>query len=202
MGLGLSKRGLGPILFDAVSATVFAVVMAASYRAAALQRRCVREGEEVSLTDRTFEASLMGFLLFLALMIRRLLNQIFEGSKPQVTTVVKALEEEMTKSGARIKQLETELIEKIKEANSAGTYAIALRKELTESYSRIKQLESELTKKTVEANSEGANAVALKKQSEGLFLEYDRLLEENMSLHSKLRSLDRGMSFSESKKVV
>ncbi|GER44922.1 B-cell receptor-associated protein 31-like [Striga asiatica] len=188
MGLGLSKRGLCPILFEIVSATVFAVVMATSYRAAVIQRCCVREGDEVSLTDRILEASLMGFLLFLALMIRRLLHKIQElciGTK-RIESVNK-LNEELTKSGARIKQLETALIEKIKEANSAGTYAIALRKELMESDSRIKQLESELTNKAEEANSERTNAVALKKQSEGLLLEYDRLLEENMSLHSQLR---------------
>ncbi|CAA0835900.1 B-cell receptor-associated 31-like [Striga hermonthica] len=191
MGLDRVKRGRGPIVVKTVAATVFVVMLAAVYNVVAIRRRWVQEGEvnptdQILLAKHLLEASLMGFSLFLALMIDRLhhyirelrirrktmeavkkQNRVLEDSKPQLTAVVKALEEELVKSGERIKQLETELQEKSKEVNSAET-----------------------------------NAIALKKQSEGFLLEYDRLLEENQSLRSQLQSLDRKMSFSESKKFM
>ncbi|GER52922.1 B-cell receptor-associated 31-like [Striga asiatica] len=228
MGLDRVKRGRGPIIFKTVAGTVLVVMLAAVYKVVAIQRRWIHEGEvnpteQILLAKHLLEASLMdsfgnkysfltkyrepmdlnlvllsgisdllsassgsGFSLFLALIIDRLhhyirelrirrktmeavkkQNRAFEDSKPQLTAVVKALEEELAKSGERIKQLETELQEKSKEVNSAET-----------------------------------NAIALKKQSEGFLLEYDRLLEENQSLRSQLQSLDRRMSFSESKKVM
>lgn len=94
-------------------------------------------------------------------------NRAFEDGRPTVSEEIKALEEETGKLRGRIKQLETDLEEKTKEANS-----------------------SEI------------NAIALKKQSEGFLLEYDRLLEENQNLRSQLQSIDRRLSFSESKKVM
>ncbi|GFQ03415.1 hypothetical protein PHJA_002485300 [Phtheirospermum japonicum] len=78
----------------------------------------------------------------------------------------------------------------------------ALEEEKTKLHGRFKQLETELGEKTTEASSAETNAIALKKQSEGFLLEYDRLLEENQNLRSQLQSIDRRLSFSESKKVM
>ncbi|KAK6124505.1 hypothetical protein DH2020_041758 [Rehmannia glutinosa] len=191
MGLDRVKRGRGPIVVKTVTGTVFVVMLATVYNAVAIQRRWIQEGE-VNPTDQILhakhllEASLMGFSLFLALMIDRLhhyirelrlrrksmeavkkQNRVFEDSKLSVSEEIKVMEEEMTKLRGRIKQLETQLEEKTKEASSAET-----------------------------------NAIALKKQSEGFLLEYDRLLEENQNLRSQLQSIDRRLSFSESKKVM
>ncbi|GFP90185.1 hypothetical protein PHJA_001162400 [Phtheirospermum japonicum] len=191
MSLDRVKRGRGPIVVKTVAGTVFVVMLATVYNVVAIQRRWIQEGEvnptdQILLAKHLLEASLMGFSLFLALMIDRLhhyirelrirrktmeavkkQNRVFEESKPQFSEEIKALEEEKTKLHGRVKQLETELGEKTKEASSAET-----------------------------------NAIALKKQSEGFLLEYDRLLEENQNLRSQLQSIDRRLSFSESKKVM
>ncbi|KAL6567511.1 hypothetical protein OROGR_001179 [Orobanche gracilis] len=191
MGLDRVKRGRGPIVVKTVGGTVFMLMLATVYNVVAIQSRWTLDGEvnqtdQILLAKHLLEASLMGFSLFLALMIDRLhyyirelrlrrksmeavkkQNRAFEDGRPAVSEEIKALEEETGKLRGRIKRLETDLEEKTKEANS-----------------------SEI------------NAIALKKQSEGFLLEYDRLLEENQNLRSQLQSIDRRLSFSESKKVM
>ncbi|KAG8385762.1 hypothetical protein BUALT_Bualt03G0079000 [Buddleja alternifolia] len=191
MGLDRVKRGRGPIVVKTVGGTVFAVMMATVYNVVAIQRRWIQDGDvnptdQILLAKHLLEASLMGFSLFLALMIDRLhhyirelyirrktmeavkkQSRVFEDGKPAVPEEIKALEEEKATLSGRIKQLETQLEEKTKEASSSE-----------------------------------ANAVALKKQSEGFLLEYDRLLEENQNLRSQLQSLDRRLSHSDIKKVT
>lgn len=65
---------------------------------------------------------------------------------------------------------------------------------------KVKNLESEHETKEKKAKAAGAEVQALKKQSEGLLLEYDRLLEENQHLRDQLKSIDRSMSHSDDKK--
>ncbi|KAH6777324.1 B-cell receptor-associated 31-like protein [Perilla frutescens var. hirtella] len=192
MGLDRLKRGRGPIVVKTIAGTVFVLMVATVYNVVAIQRRWIQETAEVNPTDQVLvakhllEASLMGFSLFLFLMIDRLhyyirelrvrrksmeavkkQNRVFDDSKSPAPEEIKVLEDEMSKQRGRISRLETQLEEKTKEVSSAE-----------------------------------ANAVALKKQSEGFLLEYDRLLEENQSLRSQLQSLDRKFSFSEGKKVM
>ncbi|XP_011096040.1 B-cell receptor-associated protein 31 [Sesamum indicum] len=191
MGLDRVKRGRGPVVVKTVAATIFVVMMASVYNAVAIQRRWIQDGEanptdQILFANHILEASLMGFALFLALMIDRLhhyirelrirrktmeavkkQSRVFEDSKPPATEEIKALEEETIALRGRIKDLETQLEEKNKESGSAE-----------------------------------ANAMALKKQSEGFLLEYDRLLEENQNLRSQLQSLDRKFSLSDGKKVM
>ncbi|KAH6823498.1 B-cell receptor-associated 31-like protein [Perilla frutescens var. hirtella] len=192
MGLDRLKRGRGPIVVKTIAGTVFVLMVATVYNVVAIQRRWIQETAEVNPTDQVLvakhllEVSLMGFSLFLFLMIDRLhyyirelrvrrksmeavkkQNRVFDDSKSPAPEEIKVLEDEMSKQRGRISRLETQLEEKTKEVSSAE-----------------------------------ANAVALKKQSEGFLLEYDRLLEENQSLRSQLQSLDRKFSFSEGKKVM
>ncbi|XP_073129397.1 uncharacterized protein [Henckelia pumila] len=191
MGLDRVKRGRGPIVVKTVAATVFVVMMSTAYGAVKIQRRWVDDGEvnptdQVLMAKDLLEASLMGFSLFLGLMIDRLhhyirelrirrktmeavkkQSRVFEDGKPPVSEEIKALEAETSSLHKRIQQLETHLEEKSKEVSSAE-----------------------------------ANALALRKQSEGFLLEYDRLLEENQNLRSQLQSLDRRLSHSNSKKVT
>lgn len=144
----------------------------------------VNPTDQVLMAKHLLETSLMGFTLFLALMIDRLhhyirelrlrrksmeaikkQNRCFEDGKTGGSAEIKAMEEEMAALGAKLKQLESEIETKTKEAKAAET-----------------------------------NAVALRKQSEGFLLEYDRLLEENQNLRNQLQSLDRRLSHSGSKK--
>lgn len=89
-----------------------------------------------------------GFTLFLALMIDRLHHYIrelrlrrksmeaikkqnrgFEDGKTGGSAEIKAMEEEMAALGAKLKQLESEIETKTKEAKAAETNAVALRKQ-------------------------------------------------------------------------
>lgn len=76
----------------------------------------------------------------------------------------------------------------------------ALEEERTTLETKLKQLESVLDSKTKDITTSEANVVALRKQSEGLLLEYDRLLEENQNLRGQLQSVERRLSRSGSKK--
>ncbi|KAL7130322.1 hypothetical protein ABFS83_13G125900 [Erythranthe nasuta] len=206
MGLDRVKRGRGPIVVKTVAGTVFVVMMATVYNVVKIQRRWIQDVEvnptdQVLLAKHLLEASLMGFSLFLALMIDRLhhyirelrirrknmeavkkQNRIFEDGKP---LEIKLLEEEKNSLHGRVKQLEAQLEDKT-----------------TLLHDRINQLGTQLEEKTKEASSSETNAIALKKQSEGFLLEYDRLLEENQHLRSQLQTLDRKLSYSDSKKVT
>lgn len=189
MGLDRVKRGRGPIMVKTVAATVLVVLISSVYSMMKIRKRgidddVVNPTDQVLMAKHLLETSLMGFTLFLALMIDRLHHYIrelrlrrksmeaikkqnrgFEDGKTGGSAEIKAMEEEMAALGAKLKQLESEIETKTKEAKAAET-----------------------------------NAVALRKQSEGFLLEYDRLLEENQNLRNQLQSLDRRLSHSGSKK--
>ncbi|KAL6332241.1 hypothetical protein AAG906_001956 [Vitis piasezkii] len=189
MGLDRVKRGRGPIMVKTVAATVLVVLISSVYSMMKIRKRgidddVVNPTDQVLMAKHLLETSLMGFTLFLSLMIDRLHHYIrelrlrrksmeaikkqnrgFEDGKTGGSAEIKAMEEEMAALGAKLKQLESEIETKTKEAKAAET-----------------------------------NAVALRKQSEGFLLEYDRLLEENQNLRNQLQSLDRRLSHSGSKK--
>ncbi|KAF8410739.1 hypothetical protein HHK36_003276 [Tetracentron sinense] len=189
MGLDRVKRGSGPVIVKTVAGTVFLFLVFSVYSMKKIQDRSIDDGlanptDQVLMANHLLEASLMGFFLFLALMIDRLHHYIrelrvlrknmeavkkqnrgFEGSKMGGSEELKALEEDMAKLRTKVKQLESECMTKVKEAKAAE-----------------------------------ANAVALRKQSEGFLLEYDRLLEDNQNLRGQLQSIDRKLSRSDSKK--
>lgn len=76
----------------------------------------------------------------------------------------------------------------------------AIEEEVATLKSRIKVLESECAAKIDEVKSAESKTEALKKQSEGLLLEYDRLLEDNQSLRSQLQEIDHSLASSDGKK--
>ncbi|CAN0912506.1 hypothetical protein LINGRAPRIM_LOCUS641 [Linum grandiflorum] len=178
MGLDRLKRGRGPIVVSTVAGTVVLVLMSSVYSMVNLQKRWTEEGAVISPTDQVLmathllEATLMGGLLFLALMIDRLHHYMRE---------------------LRMRRKDMEALRKQMQKK-------ALQEELTTLRSKLKQLETEMEVKAKEVNTSKANVVALRKQSDGFVLEYDRLLEENQLLRNKLKSLDLKFSRSGSKK--
>lgn len=56
-------------------------------------------------------------------------NRSFEDGKTSSSAEIKAMEEEMAVLGAKLKQLESEIETKTKEAKAAETNAVALRKQ-------------------------------------------------------------------------
>ncbi|KAJ7946314.1 B-cell receptor-associated 31-like [Quillaja saponaria] len=189
MGLDRLKRGRGPIMVKTVVGTVFVVLMSSVYSMIKIHKRGIDDGalnptNQVLIAKHLLEATLMGASIFFALMIDRLHHYIRElhirrKSVEAVKKQNRVSEDVKVGSSQEIKALEEE--------------TAALR-------GKLKQLESELESQTKVISVAEANAVALRKQSEGFLLEYDRLLEENQNLRTQLKSLDRKLSLSGSKK--
>ncbi|XP_011008025.1 PREDICTED: uncharacterized protein LOC105113519 [Populus euphratica] len=187
MSLDRVKRGRGPVMVKTVAGTVFVVLMSSVYSMVKIQKRWIDDGGAVNPTDQVLlakhllEATLMGSILFLGLMIDRLHHYIRE------LRVRRKTMEDVKKQNRSFED------GKVEETKALEAEASTLRE-------KLQQLESELEIKTKEVNTSEANAIALSKQSEGFLLEYDRLLEENQNLRSQLQSLDLRFSRSTSKK--
>lgn len=187
MSLDRLKRGRGPVMVKTVAGTVFLVLISSVYSMVKIQKRGIDVGGVVNPTDQVLmakhllEATLMGSILFLSLMIDRLHHYIRE---------------------LRMRRKSMEAVKKQNRSFEDGKVeeTKALETEVSTLQEKLKQLQSELEVKSKEVNTSEANAAALSKQSEGFLLEYDRLLEENQNLRSQLQSVDSRLSRSTSKK--
>lgn len=174
------KRGSGPIMVKTIAGTIFAVLISSVYSLMKIQS-LTEEGAAINPTDQvlmakhTLEASLMGFLLFLSLMIDRLHHYIRE-----LRLLRKTMEAAKKQNRA---------FEDTKNGNTED--AKALGEEIASLKTKVKKLESETEAKVQEAKAAQANAEALRKQSEDFLLEYDRLLEDNENLRNQLLSIDK-----------
>ncbi|XP_042520921.1 B-cell receptor-associated protein 31-like [Macadamia integrifolia] len=189
LSLDRVKRGRGPVVMQTVGGTVFVVFLSSVYSMMKIQKRTMDEGavnptDQVLMAKHLLEASLMGFSLFLALMLDRLHNYIRE---------LRLLRKDMEAVKKQNRSFEDG-------KNGASEEMKALENEAATLREKVKHLETECETKTKEARAGGANAMALKKQSEGFLLEYDRLLEDNQNLRNQLQSIDRRLSHSDSKK--
>ncbi|XP_050369846.1 uncharacterized protein LOC126787968 [Argentina anserina] len=189
MGLDQIKRGRGPVVVKTVAGTVCMVLMTSLYGVVKIKKSGIDAVGILSPTDQILmfkhllEATLMGFFLFLVLMMDRIHHYIRELRVRRKTM-------EAIKKQTRISE----------DGKAGGLDEIkALENEMSASRLRLKQLESDIETKTKEAHAAEANVDALRKQSEGFLLEYDRLLEENQNLKNQFQS-DRRVSHSGSKK--
>ncbi|XP_014519602.1 B-cell receptor-associated protein 31 [Vigna radiata var. radiata] len=179
------KRGRGPIVVSTVGATLVVVLSSSLYSMAKIQQRILEAGilnptDQVLMSKHMLEASLMGFLLFLSLMIDRLHHYIRE-----LRLLRKAMEAIKKQSRS------------FEDGKNGNTEELkALTEEIATLKSKIKTLESECEAKGHEAKSLETEVEAHKKQSEGFLMEYDRLLEDNQSLRSQLQALDSSLQSS------
>ncbi|XP_022142340.1 B-cell receptor-associated protein 31 [Momordica charantia] len=183
------KRGRGPIMVKSVAGTVLIVLISSVYSMLTIQKRWIDDGavnptDQVLMAKHLLEATLMGGSLFLALMIDRLHHYMRE------LRIRRKGMETIKKQSRMVEDGKVSKSEEIK----------ALEEERTTLQTKLKQLELELETKTKDISTSEANVVALRKQSEGLLLEYDRLLEENQNLRGQLQSVDHRLSRSGSKK--
>ncbi|KAL5573358.1 hypothetical protein UlMin_022955 [Ulmus minor] len=188
MGLDKLKRGRGPLMVKTVAMTVFVVFLFSVYSMSKIRERTIEAGivnptEEVLMAKHTLEASLMGFMLFLSLMIDRLHHYIRE---------------------LRLLRKTIEAVKKQNRGNEDGKNGSdelkALGEETATLRTKIKKLESECGTNAENAKAAEAKAEALRKQSEGLLMEYDHLLEENQNLRTQLQSIEQSLSNSDGKK--
>ncbi|CAH9130819.1 unnamed protein product [Cuscuta epithymum] len=194
LGLDRLKRGRGPIIVKTVAGTVLVVMISSIYNVISIRNRWIEDdGGDITPTDQILlaqhllEASLMGFSLFLALMIDRLHHYIRELR--------------MRRKDMEVVKKKCRTFEEEKSRDSSDEIVRSLEEQARSLQGRIKQLESELDNNRKEASNSEANSIALKKQTDGLVLEYDRLLGENQHLRRQLQSLDRELSHSDRKKV-
>ncbi|KAH0770756.1 hypothetical protein KY290_014737 [Solanum tuberosum] len=191
MGLDRVKRGRGPIVVKTTGGTIFIVMLSSIYSVVSIHKRWIDEDGNVTPTDQILmaqhllEASLMGFSLFLALMIDRLHHYIRElrmrrKSMEAVNKQNRGFEDGKNGASDDMKSLEEE--------------ASALRL-------KIKKLEATVEEKAKESSDAEANVVALKKQSEHFLRENDSLHEDNQNLRAQVQSLDQRSSNSDVKKA-
>ncbi|KAL8107742.1 uncharacterized protein LOC141671992 [Apium graveolens] len=192
MGLDRVKMGQGPIVVKTVGATVSVVMLSSVYNVVSIQKSRIQDGDYVNPTDQVLsarsllEASLMGFSLFLALMIDRLHYYIRELR--------------IRRKGMEAIKKQNRPVEDVKAGGSEERKA--LEDEAVMLREKFKKLQSELEAKTKEAKNAESNAIAMRKQSEGFLLEYDRLLEDNQNLRNQLQAADRGLPQSGNMKVM
>lgn len=185
------KRGRGPVVVSTVGATLVVVLASSLYSMAKIQQRTIEAGivnptDQVLMSKHMLEASLMGFLLFLSLMIDRLHHYIRE---------LRLLRKTMEAVKKQNRSFEDD-----KSSNAEEQKALA--EEIATLKSKVKNLESECEVKGNKAKTLETEVEALKNQSEGFLMEYDRLLADNQNLRSQLESIDHSSSHLDNKKSM
>ncbi|KAF4382670.1 hypothetical protein CsatB_020686 [Cannabis sativa] len=180
MALDKIKRGRGPVMVKTVAMTVFVLLSFSVYSIVNIQNSTIEAGavnptDQVLMARHMLEASLMGFMLFLSLMIDRLHHYIRELRLLRKTMEAARKQNRSHEDGK----------------NSSAEELKTLEQDMVTLRGRIKKLESECEAKTGEAKASEAKVEALRKQSEGLLMEYDHLLEENQNLRNQLESIDQ-----------
>ncbi|KAK3140405.1 hypothetical protein QOZ80_5AG0400450 [Eleusine coracana subsp. coracana] len=184
-----AKRGRGPVMAKTVAGTMFIVLASSGYSIGKIRSRSGELGQltptdQVLASRHLLEASLMGYCLFLGLIIDRLHHYIRE-----IRTMKKNME-------AITKQSRT-----LEEAKHGGAEELqGYQKEIAGLKEQVEVLKRQSQAKAEELKTAEANSVALEKQSEGLLTEYDRLITENEELRKQLQSMDRHTSHSDGKK--
>ncbi|KAE9585621.1 hypothetical protein Lal_00010126 [Lupinus albus] len=170
--LGKVKRGRGPVVVKTVVVTLVVVLCSSFYtmfkikNRSTLQFGVVNPTEQVLIFKHILEASLLGFVLFLSLMIDRLHYYIRE-----------LMIQRKTMGAAK------------KQSTNFGDGKNALKEEIVTLKPEVQNLESECEVKGNKVKALEAELEALKKQSEGFLIKYDRLLEDNQNLRIQLESV-------------
>ncbi|GLJ30975.1 hypothetical protein SUGI_0618390 [Cryptomeria japonica] len=189
------KTGKGPAMVKTLAGTLCVIMVSSitsilKIQSRALKMATITPTDQILMRTHLLEASLMGFALFLALVIDRLHHYMRELSGLQMN--IDSLKKQVASS--------QEEFFRFKEEKEGSNELKLLKDEINDLRQKVQQLTLESEAKERDAKAAEANAIALRKQSEGFLLEYDRLLEDNQNLRSQLSSFDRRYSHSDSKK--
>ncbi|TVU32272.1 hypothetical protein EJB05_23996 [Eragrostis curvula] len=192
LGIDRLKRGRrAPVAVKTVAGVVLALLVSTLYSMAEISSRtsggdpesgggggALTPTDQVLFSRHLLEASLMGYSLFLALVIDRLHQYIRElrGFKKNLEAVSK----------------HNKMLEEAKLGISEETKKY--QEEIACLNEEMKKLKLQVHEKTEEVNAAEDKSLAIQKQSEGLLIEYDRLLEDNQHLREQLQSLDLRLS--------
>ncbi|WJX73834.1 hypothetical protein P8452_57569 [Trifolium repens] len=158
ISLNTVKRGQGPVVVKTVAAALMVMLCSAVYSIYKIRRRSL-EGvaivdptDQVLLSNHVLQASLLGFVLFLSLVIDRLHHYIRE---------LRVLRKSMD-----IAKNQNRSFEKNKNINSVENKA--LKEENDALMSKVKKLEYECQVKESRTKTLETEVETLKKQSEGV----------------------------------
>lgn len=182
------KTGKGPAMVKTLACTM-SVIMASSITSILkIQNRAAKIGtmtpmDQILLKTHLLEASLMGFSLFLALIIDRLHHQLrklggFRANMDSLKKQAKSLQEEYMRP-------------KEQKVEKSSEEVKLLKNEISELKQNLQKLTLESEAKDKEARDAEATAKSSQKQAEDLLLEYDRLLEDNQNLQTQLAIYDQ-----------
>ncbi|XP_020248584.1 B-cell receptor-associated protein 31-like [Asparagus officinalis] len=176
------KTGKGPATVKTLACTMSVILLSSIASIVKIQNRGLKLGtvtpmDQVLWRTHLLEASLIGYTLFLALVIDRLhhylnkmltLRKTASSSREEVERLRRDSKEKEDKSLNEVKKLKDEI------------------SSLNEKLRKLKLESKEQEKRAQEAE---AHVSSLQKQSEELLLEYDRLLEDNQILQGQALSL-------------
>lgn len=145
--------------------------------------------DQVLLKTHMLEASMMGYALFLGLVIHRLHHFLHKirGLRATVDTL------KMQAGGAQVSPKDEK-----EQTNSKATKL--LKGEIAGLRQKLQKLTLDCEMMENETKSAEENARSLQKQAEGFLMEYDRLLEDNQNLQNQLSALDKTSSKLDNKK--
>ncbi|URE46387.1 B-cell receptor-associated protein 31-like [Musa troglodytarum] len=180
-GLDQLKTGKGPATVKTLACTMSVILASSVASILKIQNRGAKLGtvtpmDQVLWRTHLVEASLIGYTLFLALVINRLhhylrklinLRRTVNSSQEEV--------ENLKKEQQRFKEKEETSLNEIKK----------LHEEVASLKERLQKLKLESAEHEKRAETAEVHVTALQKQSEELLLEYDRLLEDNQILQTQ-----------------
>ncbi|KAF3341633.1 B-cell receptor-associated protein 31-like containing protein [Carex littledalei] len=184
-GVDGMKMGRGPATVKTLACTMAVILASSVYSLLQIQRRGARLGGNVSPMDQVLwrthllESSLIGYTLFLAILIDRLHHYLKKVILLRKTVVTSREETE---------RLQTENRTLRESEAKASTELKKIQRELATFNEKLQKVKNESLEHEKKAVTAEAHVAALQKQSEELLLEYDRLLEDNQMLQAQVLS--------------
>ncbi|CAM6081542.1 unnamed protein product [Calypogeia fissa] len=206
MMMDLTQTARGSAVTKTLAGTLFIFMASSVSTYTTVKSSVLREHREYGHVDQSetfllrtaeLESALSGFIMLMALMINRV--HYYLRGKRGLTLQLEVLKKQS-------KSAETEYLRLKEEKNqSSATDASdaeikSLKEVIADLRGKVEQLQKDLQTKDKEAKAAEGNAQAIRKQSEGMALEYERLLEDNENLRTQVSSFDRQHSRSASKK--
>ncbi|XP_042398647.1 B-cell receptor-associated protein 31-like [Zingiber officinale] len=183
-GLDQLKIGKGPATMKTLACTMSVIFVSSITSILKIQNRGTKLGtvtpmDQVLWRTHLIEASLIGYTLFLALVIDRLHHYLRKLVNLRRTVHTSREEVENLKNeNQKFKNKDATSSSKIKKLNE----------EVTKLKEKLQKVESESEEQGERARTAEAHVASLQKQSEELLLEYDRLLEDNQILQAQALS--------------
>lgn len=205
--LDLSKSTRGSAVTKTLAGTLFIFLASSASTYMTTKSHMMREHREARghidhsetfvLRTAELESALSGFIMLLGLMVNRV--HYYLRGKRGLTVQLEVLKKQS-------KNAETEYLRLKEEKNqSSGKDASeaeikSLKEVIADLREKVERLQKDVQTKDKETKAAEANAQAIRKQSEGMALEYERLLEDNDNLRTQVSTFDRQHSRSASKK--